>query len=82
MVVPGGTASPAVIHVDWHAALMGRDWLVSSVFTSLGTSNDVFYLPTVVGFRRMLAMRVPGPGHGSSTAEGARHALTSDDSGV
>jgi hypothetical protein len=82
VVVPGGTASPAVLHADCHAVLMGRDQPVSLVFTLLGTSNDIFCLPTAVGFRHMLTMRVPGEGHGSPTAGSACHALISDDSGV
>jgi hypothetical protein len=32
-----GGAIPAVLHADWHAALMGRDRPVSLVFTLPGT---------------------------------------------
>jgi hypothetical protein len=82
VAMPGGTASPAVLHADWHAVLMGRDQPVSSVFSLLGIGNDVFCLPIAVGFRRVFTMRVLGAGHGSSTEGGACHALISDDSGV
>jgi hypothetical protein len=65
---PGGTVSLAVLHADWHATLMGRDWPVSSVFTLTSASNHVLRLPTAVGFRCVLPMRVPGAGHGDPTA--------------
>jgi hypothetical protein len=82
VVALGGTASPAFLHADWHAALMGRDRLVSSVFTLPGTWNDVSYLPTVVGFRRVLSMHIPKTGHGFATAESACHAPIPNDSGA
>jgi hypothetical protein len=61
---------------------MGRDRPVSSVFTLPGTHNDVFCLPTTVGFRRVLSMHVPRAGHESSVAGDACHALIPDDSGA
>jgi hypothetical protein len=47
-----------------------------------GTHNDVFYLPTAVGFLCVLSMHVPGAGHKSFVAGGACHTLIPDDSGV
>jgi hypothetical protein len=78
----GGTTSPAFLHADWHAMLMGRDRLVSSVFTSPGTWNDVSCLPTVVRFRRVLSMHIPETGHGFATVESARHTPIPNDSGA
>jgi hypothetical protein len=79
---PGGTGSPVVLYADWHAALMGRDRPASLVFTSPDAGNDVFSLPTAVGLRCVLSMRVPGAGHEDPAAESARHALVFDDSRV
>jgi hypothetical protein len=61
---------------------MGRDQPVSSVFTLRGASNDVLRLPTTMGIRHVLPMRVPGAGHGDPTTGSACHALVSDDSRV
>jgi hypothetical protein len=77
----GGAASPTVLHADWHAALMGQDRPVLSVFTFPSTHNDVSSLPTAVGFRRMLSMHVLGVGHETFLAGDACHTLIPDDSG-
>jgi hypothetical protein len=47
-----------------------------------GTRNDVFFLPTAVGFLHVLSMHVPRAGHESFVAWGTCHALIPDDSGV
>jgi hypothetical protein len=47
-----------------------------------GTRNDVFCLPTAMGFLSVPSMHVPGAGHESFVAGGACHALIPDDSGV
>jgi hypothetical protein len=47
-----------------------------------GTQNDVFCLPTVVGFLCVLSMHIPGERHESFIAGGTCHALIPDDSGV
>jgi hypothetical protein len=61
---------------------MGQDRPVSSLFTLLGAGNDVFCLPTAVGFQRVLSMHVLGMGHEDPATECARHALVFDDSRV
>jgi hypothetical protein len=47
-----------------------------------GTRNDLFCLPTAVGFLRVLSMHVPGAGHESFVTGDACHALIPDDSVV
>jgi hypothetical protein len=47
-----------------------------------GTCNDVFCLPTTVGFLCVLSMHVPGERHESFIAGGECHAQIPDDSGA
>jgi hypothetical protein len=69
----GGSAIPAVLHADWHAALMGQDRLVSLVFTLPGTQCCLL-LARRSGF--------PRAGHESFIAGDACHALIPNELGV